>query len=564
MFDHAASSSMFHFNNMAGEGAFLQLSNQLHRATPVVIRTSRPPERPQHQNPLQIDRDRFFAPSQLSPPCRPSFQPFSSKSESTMRKACTSGIEKVVANPPATSNVKIHVMLPAFDRGIRDVDPSDLVLNTLLSQIADEHESQIAIDEDGFTITAASRAKAKGVIVDLRKQLLYRPGEENVWRAHLLVNAPRDGKNRFRAVLQAKEGAVGVRPVSTTIPDLAPVDLNDAATAKTEYKEELNQTLDRVAEILRHDPNKMRMRVQFGQSVLDEWKKGKEEYTFTELGNLVRRAGARSTAHIVKIIKKGAVDALRSRILAEEGGLPRSVRDGLDPDTRPVYSLILQTKNLHVESVFDLVQGQVGFEKKEKQVQRYALGPLTVSPQEKRHRAAEIITVCPENSHDWAFEVRKVATEPDAKDNAAAPFTIKDLEGKLKFTGDALSGDFPNITVSNGFIRRHDIQKVHGKATWTYMLTLRYNLEISLFHMWEQNTSVPPATVAGLALYSSDWDDDMDAGNSQPRQWDSSFSEQFLRPYPGDEAPGEQLGQRGPLDHFLSWVHWIQGVLDDA
>ena len=57
------------------------------------------------------------------------------------------------------------------------------------------------------------------------------------------------------------------------------------------------------------------------------------------------------------------------------------------------YSLILETKNLHVESSFEPVQGQ---EKRGQQVKQYTLGPFTVYQLEKQHRSAEVVTVCPE------------------------------------------------------------------------------------------------------------------------------------------------------------------------
>lgn len=150
-------------------------------------------------------------------------------------------------------------------------------------------------------------------------------------------------------------------------------------------------------------------------------------------------------------------------------------------------------------------------------------------------------------------------------DKASAPFSVKDLERNLSFLGDTLGGNFPNISIAPAFIRAHGIKNYHGKATWTYTLSLRYSLEISLFHKWSDNTAGPPVTVAGLTLYSNDWDDDMAPRSSQPREWDESFATQFLKPYEGDEAGPEELGQTNdPLDHFLSWIHWIQEILDDG
>lgn len=167
-----------------------------------------------------------------------------------------------------------------------------------------------------------------------------------------------------------------------------------------------------------------------------------------------------------------------------------------------------------------------------------------------------------ENSHhDWVLEVRKVANRSD--DSASVPFTARDLERQLSFPGDSLGGDFPNISIVPAFIRKHQISKVYGKATWSYTLSLRYSLEISVFHEWDGNTQVPPTSVARVTLYSYDWDDDMAV--AQPRGWDESFATQFLKPYAGDEKGPAEPGWTGDsLDHFLSWIHWIQKILDDG
>lgn len=162
-----------------------------------------------------------------------------------------------------------------------------------------------------------------------------------------------------------------------------------------------------------------------------------------------------------------------------------------------------------------------------------------------------------ESPYDWELEIRKLATEPEAV--ASPPFSVRDLGKHIQFARDPRGGGFPRINISNDLIRRHEIQKVYGKETWTYMLSMRYNLEITLYHAWNKNGSAPVVT-ASVALYSSEWDDDMLSGASVPRQWDASFSKQFLQPYESDEAPGNNNTGDG-LDHFLSWVHWIQKAL---
>ncbi len=64
-----------------------------------------------------------------------------------------------------------------------------------------------------------------------------------------------------------------------------------------------------------------------------------------------------------------------------------------DGDPTCLYSLILETKNLHVEVAFERVRGQ---EKRGEQTQRFTAGPLTVYQLEKQYRVGEVATLCPE------------------------------------------------------------------------------------------------------------------------------------------------------------------------
>jgi hypothetical protein len=193
--------------------------------------------------------------------------------------------------------------MPASILGYKDVDPADVDIRTLFSQIAIRHEAKIQTDEAGSVITvkATNRAKAKDVIADLQKQLLYRPGEESVWSTQLLVLPPKNGKDHFSVVLRSKEGDPGVRAIAREADHLEPVNADDVTADTTEYKIALRNVLDRTAGILRHSPNGMRMRVQFGSLLLDEWKKDKPDYNFFEFGKLARRVGARGTTRMINM-----------------------------------------------------------------------------------------------------------------------------------------------------------------------------------------------------------------------------------------------------------------------
>jgi len=253
---------------------------------------------------------------------------------------------------------------------------------------------------------------------------------------------------------------------------------------------------------------------------------------------------------------------------------------GKDGDPRRTNSVILETKNLRIESSFDSVHGQASREQK---VPQFALGPLIAHQLEKQHRAAEVIVVCPEryakticfpknvadmshSTHDWALEIRKTAADQETR--PSAPFKVEELQKGIKFTGGTLAALFPKVVVSDNFLQKHNIQKAHGKATLKYTLGMTYTLEINVVHELRQSrlgakSSGAPPSMVNVVLYNEDWHHEMLSGVSIPRNWDSSFSKQFLQQDSNDEVPGATPGKmEDPLDHFLTWVDWIQKALD--
>ncbi|KAK4152256.1 hypothetical protein C8A00DRAFT_44652 [Chaetomidium leptoderma] len=470
-----------------------------------------------------------------------------------MRQAAGDG--QVPARPAPKLNVTVHVSLPAPVRGFKDVDPSDADIKDLLNRIAGEHAALIEAKEIdssvAVTVRATNRAKAQEIIAVLRNTFLYRPGEEVVWRAHPLVHHPRDGGVRLTAVLQPKEGTAGRRATAAATGGLAIAESIDAVATATDYKKGLVKTLDETVEILGYVYSSMRMRVQFGTLILNEWKKDKVEYNLTELENLVRRSGIRGTTRMLSQVSETAAKALKDQ-LAQSGEKP----------TR-TYALVMETKNLHVESEFEPVQAQGKFATKTKQAQQYRLGPLKLHQLDKQQRVAEVITACPESVHDWGVEIRKLPGKKDAKPHA--PFNVEQLLKHVTFTGESFGEGFPNVAIFKDFRRRNDIETVLGKATLKYELGeyMQYTLEISLFHKLEQETSETPEPTASVVLRCDDWDYDMLSVDFAPREWDNSFSKQFLpRNGHGPREQEQSDKTEEPMDQFLSWIEWIQKGLD--
>ncbi|KAL2132576.1 hypothetical protein VTI74DRAFT_3631 [Chaetomium olivicolor] len=481
-----------------------------------------------------------------------------------MRRVFTSGADQVLAKPQKKLTVTVHVALPAPTHGYMDVDPSDVEIKALFSRIAREHGADIKAEDAGsaviVTIKATTRANAKAVTKELRRQLLYRPGEESVWRAHLVVHPPEAGRAGFTAVLKPMEGTTGRRV--TVGPSRDTADSNEADLARDQYNNDLARALNYVAAILQRNPAEMQMRVRFGTLILDEWRKNKINYTFAETTSLLRRAGARGTAHMLYLLSQKTINALQARLVLSNTALPDSVREYLDDGIKPTHSLIVKTKNLTVESLVESIEAQAKFGQKAG-AKQHKLGALEAILQEKQYRAAEIVTVCPESGCDWAFEIRAVA----AKDGQRGlPFTVEELQKSLSRFTEASRDGFPDANINSTFRNRYDIQNVYVKATWRYELGMTYVLEITMYY----EVDVKPgqkamAPTGSVVLYNSDWDHDMGPGES-PRGWNPSFATQFLQPVDPDEVVpiGNPDQTAGPFSFLRRWVDWIRHALDSA
>ncbi|KAK3330870.1 hypothetical protein B0H66DRAFT_598394 [Apodospora peruviana] len=485
---------------------------------------------------------------------------------------------QVVVPSPPTHYIKMYIFMPMPMHGFNDPDPSDLDLKAIFDQICQKFKVAIQVNEgDSIVIVlAATKKKANEAIASLRSTLIRKPGDKNVWHPSVLIKPPRQGKDSLQVVLVAQPGASGARPSATSQPpDTAgqsPVEVAAAAAATAataaEYKSELVANLFRAIENLRYVPNKMCMRVHFGRFLLKEWKKAKLQYNFTELESITRRAGPRGTTRMDSIVgPRSIVSYLRQQFMnLPHGSLPSAVRSDSAIDIKPAHSLILQTKNLSVESVIDAVRGKIELGTDVKAKNHYTLSPFRAFQRERRHRAVQIMTSSPENHHDWVLEVQNQIDMKEMK--TAVPFSLQGLKQSLKFDGDVLSDDFPHFTIFNSFAKTYQIENIIGKTSWSYMINSQYALEISSYHKWGPNTELTAVSGAGLSMYGFDWDHDMDAADiaEGPRPW-NDFAEQFLQVdrgfYPEDEGKEQDLEQ-GPYDDFLYWIHRIQDMLDKA
>jgi hypothetical protein len=144
-----------------------------------------------------------------------------------------------------------------------------------------------------------------------------------------------------------------------------------------------------------------------------------------------------------------------------------------------------------------------------------------------------------------------------------APFNVQELRRDAVVTARSRGAAFPSVTFRNNFLSKNNIERFCGKTSLEYMLGGRFTLVVDLFkELGRRDGSVSQNITATVTLQSDDWKEDMRSGASVPREWHTSFAEQFLKPSPDDEAPGAAPGKTEAMGHFLSWVDWIQKALD--
>ncbi|KAH6630634.1 hypothetical protein B0J18DRAFT_363894 [Chaetomium sp. MPI-SDFR-AT-0129] len=489
--------------------------------------------------------------------------------DAARRKVFTSGADQLVRVGPAPRLfVSVCVSWPAPKRGFKDVDPADGDIKRLLSHLAGEHKAVIRAEETDssvmITVKTTNRPTAQKIIKTLRGTLLYQAGEDDMWRTKLLFNPPADGGRPLVAVLEPVDGTTGRKILTAAPKQLA--ELVDTASPSGEYKEELVKVLDGKANVMRHTTAGMRMKVQFGTVILNQWRKDKTEYTFAELETLLQRAGPRGTAQMQNLVSESSARALIKWLTPSNPELPELLTGFLkDGDPQRSYSIMMDTKNLHIEATFEPVYGQKSLDRNSNKGSKYALGPLSTYPLEKQLEAAEIITVCPDSTYDWTLEIRKKAVAE--KDNKTLPpFTVGELQRHIKFTGEFLDQGFPNFGIADHFLRQHDVKNIHGKTSLKYTLGFKYILEVNLFHRWAAKQpgqgadTTATTTTAAVLLYCDDWEYQMRAEPSGNRDWKDTFAEQFLEYFPDDPAPGgDAVDSTG---HFLQWVDFIRKALD--
>ncbi|KAK3986924.1 hypothetical protein QBC44DRAFT_296210 [Cladorrhinum sp. PSN332] len=377
----------------------------------------------------------------------------------------------------------------------------------------------------------------------------------DVWKPIALVDALYDGEGQSTAILQPDQTDGTRRPVAKVS--------RGYPTANPGYLDALNRALNCAVANLQYDPNRLHMRVNFGKIALSQWSKKKLDYSFPELERALQLAGERDCISLTGRVPMGPIETLRIALEKNDESLPEVVLESLET-SKPELSLYVLSKNLAIQCPLEpvYVQERHGFNKNvnHRNTKQFVIGALAGHQMDRSSKKVNIITSCPESTYDWEVEITREIKRPEAQ--PVLPFSSKALSRFSNFTGETLQGEFPTVRIMDSFIQAHEISNIYGKATWTYQLSMQYMLEISIFHVWGKNTSAPPETTATISLFSGDWEDSMTVPRRLPRDWDSSFAGQFAKAYDEDEIPEPSSCGDHPLSHFISWVQWVQKILE--
>jgi len=142
------------------------------------------------------------------------------------------------------------------------------------------------------------------------------------------------------------------------------------------------------------------------------------------------------------------------------------------------------------------------------------------------------------------------------------------LGRNVRFLDAVSPHDFPKITIFKDFIQQHDIRTVLGKSTWTYEISLQYQVEvISYYGITAGNApQIPTHIGTGLALYGCEWDEHMGHADVSvsPRDWES-FAKRFLVDPLSHLSKNDKEKEDPELyQDFLDQIRQLQGMLDSA
>ncbi|KAK4454672.1 hypothetical protein QBC34DRAFT_139176 [Podospora aff. communis PSN243] len=456
-------------------------------------------------------------------------------------------------------DVKLHVVLPLRDHGYNRLDDYNDIDDIDHSFREIERKLIVKIDpsEDGnsLTIQAFNKAKAKGAVIQIRHLLKKEKNETStLWRTQVLVAFAGTDVESSQAIFSLQEDSeLTLHPVAPNHP-LWPGS-GDTPLRDTSFKNAFRDAADSACFNLRRVPNKMRMRVHFGTLILHEQNKGQSDYTKAELEKLLSIAGARGTA---KLHRRVMIDSVHDHVrdnLAQSETKILPLRAGTAADIAPTYSVILRTKEFHVQSVIETIKKGGKVQANGKAPSEFCFSPFRASHRGKHERTMDILASCPQRSNDWSLEVESFINENELA--KAIPFTQHTLQGAAKFFKEGLKYGYPAFRLTHKFMMDYEVTHLIGCVAWTYHLDTKYTVELTCYYKWDQDMTKEPIQGWTVSLYSSDWDDAMQEKTlvDGPRNW-KDFADTFLKA----EGGGGNASKTTPVGRYAEFFSKIEGV----
>ncbi|CAP67979.1 uncharacterized protein PODANS_1_18485 [Podospora anserina S mat+] len=437
-----------------------------------------------------------------------------------------------------------------------DVDPADFALRTKLELIGKDTLCDIkAINVDDTTtqisIHSPGTKAAQDAAQRVRKLLIEEADIKDMWRTNGLLCPSKSGADYSAIVFGRDRCAVVPSASAPTVSETT------SGTHQAKYKAQLSDILDRAVGSLVRDPNKMQMRVKIGYLQRREiWNPEKRRYSSAEMERELEYAAFRDVINLSPYVPVDVVEALRVALINGDESLPAVVRESVDPDSEPEFSLYIVTPNLEIECMVEGVEAGRG--------RKPRIMPVCAYQRAKFYNKFSVLNACPDRGTDWELKIFQEVSRREGRPRL--PLTEDDMARLTKISQGTYAGGFPKISVSQEFIKKNKVSNIVGKVIWTLELSFKYSLEITVYHSFGTNTTKPPITTTLLSVFSPDWDDHLGLPVTIPREWDKSFATQLLTsrdktqvPYPLTQDGGDEH----PLDEFLSWVSWVQEMLDN-
>lgn len=180
---------------------------------------------------------------------------------------------------------------------------------------------------------------------------------------------------------------------------------------------------------------------------------------------------------------------------------PVSTRIGKLEHIKPKHTLILTTSSLKVETEVILVQESDS----SKGVLR--LGTAKGYRRERRSRAVEIATSCPEHKYDWNLAVHTRVPV------ASLPFRHDDISKHARFARRPDPHEFPDINIRQDFVNTFKVEQIIGKTSWVFKIKGSvYAIEVARYNIVaatgsEAETGPLKEGGCGVDLFRPGWDE---------------------------------------------------------